>query len=316
MTAIVETALGLWGMEGAEHRLFAARENAVYRVRHAGRAYALRLHRRGYRTDAELRSELAMMAAAGQAGLHVPVPRPAADGALLQVVDGVQVDMLDWLRGAPLGKSAEPLGPGRGPALFRAIGTEMARLHAAWDAWQPPDWFTRGHWDHAGLVGESPLWGRFWDNPTLDEADRALVRRLREVAGAELARRAGDLDYGLIHADLVRENLMIDEGRVQLIDFDDAGHGFRLFELATTLLKNMGEPDYEALKAALIAGYLAERPLDTGALDLFLVLRSATYLGWIVPRLDEPGSAARNARFTDTTRRLARAYLDGKGGLQ
>ncbi|MBN8194820.1 hypothetical protein JI667_22230, partial [Bacillus sp. NTK074B] len=64
MSGLVDRALGLWGMDGADHRLFAARENEVHQVRHAGATYALRVHRAGYRTDAELQSELEMMDAA------------------------------------------------------------------------------------------------------------------------------------------------------------------------------------------------------------------------------------------------------------
>ncbi|MAM61281.1 MAG: homoserine kinase [Maritimibacter sp.] len=300
-------------MAGAEHRLFAARENAVHQVRHAGATYALRLHRAGYRSDDELISELEMMEAARQAGLHVPAPIPSASGDVVHVVDGVQIDMLGWLSGAPLGKSDTPLDPTHTVALFNLIGRDMARLHAALDDWTPPAHFTRCAWDHAGLVGDLPVWGRFWDNPTLDAEDRALFTRLRDVAGADLARRAPGLDYGLIHADIVRENIMVDGDRIQLIDFDDAGFGFRLFDVATTLLKNMDAPEYDALKTALLDGYRALRPLDTDALDLFLVLRAATYVGWIATRLEEDGATARNARFIATTRRLAHEYLTRTG---
>jgi Ser/Thr protein kinase RdoA (MazF antagonist) len=309
MSGTVDKALALWGMEGAGHALFAARENVVHQVRHAGRTYALRLHRAGYRTDAELVSELEMMAAAGRAGLHVPEPLASTSGAFVHVVDGLQIDVLSWLEGDTVGKSGTPLTVADGPALFTAIGREMARFHDAMDAWTPPAGFTRCAWDHAGLLGEAPVWGRFWDNPTLGEADRELFLRLRDVASRDLAARAGDLDYGLIHADLVRENIMVDGPRIQMIDFDDAGFGFRLFEIATALLKNMAEPEYPALKAALIEGYRTVRPLDTGALDLFLTLRATTYVGWIADRLDEDGATERNARFVATTRALAQDYL-------
>ncbi|WP_375175022.1 phosphotransferase enzyme family protein [Pseudooceanicola sp.] len=313
MTGTVEKALRLWGMEGAEHHMFAARENVVHQVRHQGATYALRLHRQGYRSDEELISELQMMAAAGQAGLHVPAPVAAASGAYVQVVDGVQIDVLDWLGGAPLGKSGNPLDRVDGQTLFRAIGREMARLHAAMDAWIPPAGFTRCAWDHDGLLGAAPVWGRFWDNATLSAEDRALFETVRQHASDELTRLAPFLEYGLIHADLVRENILLDGDRVQMIDFDDAGFGFRLFDVATTLLKNISEPDYPALKAALLAGYGQVRALDTAALDLFVLLRSATYVGWIATRLEEDGATARNARFIATTRHLAQDWLSEKG---
>ena len=34
--------------------------------------------------------------------------------------------------------------------------------------------------------------------------------------------------------DLVRENVMVDGDKLQLIDFDDGGFGFNLYDLATT----------------------------------------------------------------------------------
>ena len=315
MMAIVEKALARWGMEGADCRLIAERENRVYRIDHDGTAYALRLHRPGYCSEAELRSELQWMEAVDAGGLGVPAPVPSTAGAFLHVIDGVAVDVLTWLDGQPLGKTGVPLEIGDREELFRAIGREMARLHRVSDAWTPPDGFTRRRWDREGLLGAAPVWGRFWDNPTLSGEDRAVFLRLREVTDAELMAREAALDFGLIHADLVRENVMLDAGRVQFIDFDDSGFGFRLFDIATTLLRNLTEPDFDALKTALLTGYLTERDLDLDALDLFMVLRAATYVGWIIPRMDEDGSAARNARFVATARGLAAAYFSKNGAL-
>ncbi|WP_193748082.1 phosphotransferase enzyme family protein [Leisingera sp. ANG-DT] len=311
--AAVEQSLVLWGMDGAEKRLIATRENQVYRVDHAGRAYALRLHRPGYRTDAELWSELQWMNAAAEGGLHVPAPIPSTSGEFLHVADGIQVDVLTWLSGAPVGKTGEDLAAADRTGLFYGIGREMARLHAVSDRWTPPAGFSRWSWDREGLLGETPVWGRFWENPSLTKEDRVLFLALRNEADAELQGLEGKLDYGLIHADLVRENVMADGNKLQLIDFDDSGFGFRLFDLATTLLKNMRETDYPALRDAVIAGYLSVRVIDLGALDLFILLRSATYAGWIITRMDEPGSKARNQRFIGTTRVLAQNFLSGKG---
>jgi hypothetical protein len=56
------------------------------------------------------------------------------------------------------------------------------------------------------------------------------------------------------------------------------------------------------------------RPIDLSALDLFMMLRAATYVGWNITRLDENGAAGRNARFINTTKRLATAYLKSSVG--
>ncbi|WP_051927513.1 phosphotransferase enzyme family protein [Ruegeria halocynthiae] len=309
MNAVVEQALVLWDMTDAAYRLIAARENQVFRVDHGDRSFAMRLHRKGYRTDSELRSELQWMDAVAQGGVHVPNPIPSRSGAFLHVVDGYQIDILTWLSGAPVGKTGAALKLSDRTGLFHKIGQEMARLHAISDVWTPPQGFVRCSWDRKGLLGPSPLWDRFWDNPTLNDSDRALFTELRQVADTMLARIEEDLDFGLIHADLVRENVMLDGDRVQLIDFDDAGFGFRLFDLATTLIKNMREEDYPDLHDALIVGYRSVRDIDLSELELFIVLRSATYVGWIITRMDEDGAKLRNDRFIRTTRDLARDYL-------
>jgi len=270
---------------------------------------ALRLHRKGYRSDSELRAELLWTQALSDGGLPVATPIPTQAGALLHKVDGIQVSMLGWLGGSPMGASNAPLDVADRCGTFHRLGAQMARLHLISDAWPLPDDFTRPAWDRDGLIGEAPLWGRFWENPTLDEDDRALFERFRGQASEALARGAHTFDYGLIHADLVRENIMLDAGKMHFIDFDDGGFGYRLFDIATTLLKNRAEPDYDDLRRALITGYTTTREIDTDALDLFMALRAMTYVGWIVPRMAEDGAQARNARFIQQARALAQAYL-------
>ena len=164
-------------------------------------------------------------------------------------------------------------------------------------------------WDRAGLLGDDPVWGRFWENPTLDASTRSLLEMFRKTANADLAQLEVTLDYGLVHADLVRENLLHELGQISLIDFDDVGYGFRLFDVATALLKNRKEPHYADLKVALCEGYHAVRPLDMQMLDLFLALRAVTYVGWVMARMDEPGAPDRNDIFIKDAWECCKAYL-------
>ena len=309
MTGIVEKALRLWGLSGAQYRLEAKRENQVFRIDHATGTYAMRLHRPGLRTDRELRSELDWMNAVAQGGLAVPHPIPARDGRVVQAIDGVQIDVLTWLSGAPIGGTRTGLQIEDRQKVFRSIGREMARLHDMSDAWPIPQDFDRPAWDVDGLVGETPVWGRFWENPALAPHDRETLIALRVVATDTLGQLADSLDYGLIHADLVRENVILDGDRVQFIDFDDCGFGYRLFDVATALFKNFHEPDFEHLKAALFEGYRSHRRLDTRAFELFMALRSATYVGWNIARMHEDGAIQRNTRFIQNAVAMAERAL-------
>ena len=239
----------------------------------------------------------------------MPAPVLSSKKKFLHVINGYQIDILTWLSGSPIGRTAEPLKHNDRTGLFNNIGREMAQMHALADSWIPPKGFTHSKWDREGLLGKNPMWGQFWENPTLSKDDRALFFKIREVADDKLKYLENELDYGLIHGDLVRENILIDGNKVQLIDFDDSGFGFRLFDIATTLLKNIDEPDYPLLRAALIEGYKLRRSIDHTALELFLLIRAATYMGWIIDRIKEKGSTVRNERFILNTRKMARAYL-------
>jgi Ser/Thr protein kinase RdoA (MazF antagonist) len=310
MSSTVEQALTHWGILGAHYKLIAARENEVYKVTTAIDTFALRLHRQGYRTDTELWSELKWMEAVSAGGIKVPAPIASTSGDVLHVIGGVQVDVLTWMVGETLDVTLAQQETKTRIALLHTLGQNMARLHDLSDAWDKPKDFARCAWDIDGLLGEAPLWDRFWDNPALTSDEYDLFNTFRHRARADLTNQASDLGYGLIHADLVAANVMVNGTDLNFIDFDDGGYGYRVFEVATALLKHIDAPDYLHLKQALIDGYSAGRATDLGSLSLFMALRAATYVGWNIKRTDEDGGAARNARFINTAAKLAAAYLD------
>lgn len=300
-------ALLLWGLQGRAVTLVAARENLVYRI-DAPQPFALRLHRRGMRSTTQLLSELEWMEALAQRGLSVPRPRPALDGALCHTVDGQVVDVLGWLDGVPMCLGGRLNPQVDGVAAYRALGQAMAELHRKSDDWSPPLGFNRPAWDRDGLLGDAPLWGRFWENPLLTPPQSALLTQARDHALARLSALRG-ADYGLIHADLVQENVLIGPGGPHLIDFDDGGFGYRLFDMATVLNFILREADPAPLQAAFGQGYLAIRPIDLTDLPLFQTLRALSYVGWIVPRLSEEGAQARQTRFVTLACDMAQRML-------
>lgn len=309
MKTVVSQALKRWNLEGASYTFVTGRENQVYRVSSPEGEYALRIKRPGLRTEQELLSELVWLEAMSRSGLSVPTPKPSGSGKLLEKIDSYTVDLLGWMQGDPLGQTGLPLDLTDPEAVFYRTGVCMAKFHLACDNWPPPTGFQRISWDSEGLLGEAPLWGRFWDNPSLDDDSKQLFEQFRAQARDRLNRYAGQLDYGLIHADMVRENILIDGDRIHILDFDDSGFGYRLFDVATALIKNLDEPNFIDLQAALINGYSSQRPLDIKHLNLFMALRATTYVGWIISRMKEKDAQVRNKRFISTARKLCTDYL-------
>ena len=299
-----EEAAGLWG--GRVVRSLRLRENEVYEVSLAGRRAALRLHRRGYQSADAIRSELWWCAELAGLGLSVPAAIPLPDGEFLaRLAGGRMASVVAWVDGAPLGEAGVPL-VGTATEQVRqhhALGRLCAQVHAATDHLRLPDWFTRPRWDHDGLVGNAPFWGRFWEHPALTPQEAGLLAEARTWLSAQLALQTGAI--GLIHADVLRENVLVNDGSLSLIDFDDSGYGYRIYDLGTVLSQNLYEPAYADIRAALCEGYgLA----DAAQVDAFTLARTMASVGWAAPRLppDSPVHASHIARAVMFARRCLR----------
>ena len=109
MTTAAGEVLAHWNLDGATLELIKYRENAVFSVERDDFRGALRLHRSGYHSDAELRSELQWMQALDSTGIQVPEPIATATDDLFvrHSSDGLpgplQVDLFKWIDGAQLG---------------------------------------------------------------------------------------------------------------------------------------------------------------------------------------------------------------------
>ncbi|MDA5095395.1 phosphotransferase [Aliiroseovarius sp. KMU-50] len=308
----LKDALKAWG---AQHvRMIKDRENQVHEVRIGKDRAALRLHRPGYMSQAAIRSEIDWMGALSQAGMDVPAPIPTPEGkTVFSLSSGRLATVVSWVDGQPIGEGGVPfdMPVSEQIALYQKLGRELARLHNITDTLTLPDGFTRHRWDLDGLLGETPFWGRFWESPELTEGERHLINRARAVARDRAqAYLENGADFGLIHADALRENVFIKDGELTLIDFDDAGFGFRLYELAVMMTQNEDEPAADQIRDAAIAGYRELRAFSTESEDLlpmFIMLRRFASMGWAVPRYDAGGVEVRG--YTERAIGAARAFL-------
>jgi Ser/Thr protein kinase RdoA (MazF antagonist) len=323
LTALAHVALRQWDGDFAPPQPIKFRENAVFAVeRTDGGKAVLRLHRSGYHTDAELRSELAWMQALTRAGVEVPQVIPTREGQLFarvsdaQVPEPRQVDMLAWVDGSPIGEiDAQGVSiVGDMADLYRRAGVLAGQLHNHGSTWQRPADFVRHAWDTEGLLGPDPLWGRFWELPGLSRAQRRLVEAARDKARRELEQLSRGRDaFGLIHSDFVPENLLFDGRHLRLIDFDDAGFGWHLFELATPLFFHVGEDCYPLAEESLIAGYRSVRPLSQAhlaALPLLTLVRGFTYLGWVHTRRETAAAQTQTPMVIKRACALCESYMD------
>lgn len=303
MSTPAETAARAFG--GRLVRLIKARENAVYEIaRPDGRA-ALRLHRVGYQSESAIRSELWWCEALADRGVAVARPLRTVDGALLATLAPGQVaSVVAWVEGEPLGEAGVLLGGtvAEQAARHRALGRLIARVQAETEGLILPDWFERPRWDLDGLVGDTPFWGRFWEHPALSPDEASVLRRARVLLAERIADHATRQPLRLIHADVLRENVFVGPSGVALIDFDDSGFGYPLYDLGTAMSQNLDEPGLAEIAAALVAGYAETRPIDVAMVPVFTLMRCCASVGWMIPRL-APGHP------------IIRRYIDRALGL-
>jgi Ser/Thr protein kinase RdoA (MazF antagonist) len=268
---MANAALLVWGGSPVPPRLISDRENIVYEVRlRDGARAALRLHRPGYQSRDAIKAELTWMQRLAQAGLPVPLPLRAVSGAFVAEAGGRLASMVSWMAGVPLGAAQRPLDGASGDqaALMQRLGQLIARMHNLTDAMDIPQDVDRPRWDADGFLGQTPLWGPFWTNPAFTPGELDDVLRACGVARQRMAALAADgADFGLIHADCIRENVLVDGDVLTLIDFDDAGWGFRFYDLATAVVHSLEEPHLPALVKGLVAGYRSERAVPPRADD-------------------------------------------------
>ena len=292
-------------------------ENHTYRVDdpESGRAYALRVHRAGYRTAPEIESELQWIDALREDGaVDTCVPVPAPDGRRVVAVSAAglgerNVVLFEWLPGVTPDPEGDAVIAG-----FRTLGAVSARMHAHARAWRRPPGFVRPHWDYERTLGAGGHWGPWQNGLGMGREERRVLDRLDAVIAARLeAYGQGPDRYGLVHADIRLANLLVDGDRVRVIDFDDSGFAWFMYDFATTVSFMEDHPRVPELREAWLEGYRSVAPLDAAdeaELDTFVMLRRLLLVAWIGSHHTFATEAAElGAGFTAGTCQLAERYL-------
>jgi len=315
---LAAAALGRFGLSTAATAvLWNVSENHTYRVEdpESGRRYALRVHRAGYRTGRQIESELQWVDALREDGAVdtcVPVPAPGGERVVTVSVDELgarNVVLFEWLPGAEPDPEGDAVIAG-----FRTLGAVSARMHAHSRAWQPPRGFDRPVWDYEHTLGAGGYWGSWHDGLGMGPEERRLLDRLAAVIAARLEAygRAGHR-FGLVHADIRLANLLVEGEHVRVIDFDDSGFAWFMYDFATTVSFMEDHPRVPELRDAWLDGYRSVAPLDAAdeaELETFVMLRRLLLVAWIGSHHTfATEAAALGAGFTAGTCALAERYL-------
>ena len=147
----------------------------------------------------------------------------------------------------------------------------------------------------------------------MDAAKERLFQRTVGVIGARLAAYGkGPERFGLLHCDLRLANLLIDGRNVKVIDFDDCGFSWYMYDAATTVSFYEHERQVPALIESWKQGYRKVLPLpeaDEAEIPTFIMLRRILLVAWVASHREAEFPKSLGTRFTDDTLPLCEAYL-------
>ena len=300
----------------AEVELINLSENATYRVddHSTGRKWALRVHREGYHSVTAIRSEHAWTdALREQAGIITPVIYPGKDGDNIQSVsaEGMpggarNVVMFDWETGVEPPED-DLIGP------FKLLGRVSAQMHRHSKNWQRPEWFERYTWDFETSIGSTPHWGRWQDGMGVDDSRQQLFGKTASLIQQRLISYGQSPDrWGLVHCDIRLANLLIEGDVTKVIDFDDCGFSWFMYDCATALSFIEGREDVPELIKSWVKGYRSVMDLsaeDEAEIPTFIMLRRLLLVAWIGSHSETELAQSMGLDYTAETEGLCERYL-------
>lgn len=314
---LANESLGLWDLpEGASARLINVSENATYLVEAPGGYRSiLRMHRENYHTRNAIQCEHAWSEALGEeGGVRTPRIIPGRDGSTIQTasMEGLpgerHMAMFEFMDGDHPEEDAEHL-----VESFEELGEIAALTHNHSVSWQRPPNFERLVWDLDTVFGSDAYWGDWRDAPNVTKEIQSVLERLQSVVSRRLeAFGKGPERFGLIHADMRLANLIIRDGETRLIDFDDCGLGWFMYDFAAGISFIEDHPKVPEMKDAWVCGYRKQRTLaeeDEAEIDTFIMMRRLALLAWIGSHIEVDTAKELAPTFAPVTVELAEAYL-------
>jgi 4-aminobutyrate aminotransferase-like enzyme/aminoglycoside phosphotransferase (APT) family kinase protein len=312
----IQELLGQWNIdEAASVSLLTVSENATFLVtdENNDQRFIIRVHRPEYHSKHEIHSELLwIQSLRQQALLNTPEPLTMRDGSLIAAIedDGVERYLV-----------AFEFMPGKQPDEdesliegFEILGATSARLHQQSRQWPLPEGFSRKKWNFDSAFGTKPLWGDWREAPGLDDSGQAILEQLCEVLEAKLHRYGETPDrFGLVHADLRLANLLVDDKQLSVIDFDDCGFSWFIYDFASAVSFLETSPLLPELQRAWVRGYKSIAALsveDEAMISTLVMFRRLLLTAWVASHRETPTAAdAGFEQFTFGTIELAKKYL-------
>ena len=289
-------------------------ENATFKVvdSNTGTDTILRIHRPFYHTAQAIQSELDWVQALRQVQLvRTPAILPAGSGE--QIISAQ--DSTGEERHAVMFEFMPGVEPTEDRLVddFKTLGAITARLHDQSKQWQRPSNFFRFTWDFETALGPNGHWGSWRDGLAMGPSELEILGRLSDTLGSRLERYGKSKDrFGLVHADMRLANLLVADKDVTVIDFDDCGFSWFMYDLGSSVSCIEDHPLIPDMTASWVDGYRSVADLskeEEAELPTFIMFRRLLLVAWVGTHQDTDTGKEMGANFTKVSCELAENYL-------
>jgi Ser/Thr protein kinase RdoA (MazF antagonist) len=307
-------ALSLYGLgSDTQLTLLNVSENATFRIDEPdGGRSVLRVHRTDYHSLQAIESELTWITALREEGIvETPPFLPTQTGEMVGTVTLASGESRQVARFAFV-EGVEPTED-RLVEDFMQLGAITARLHIHGKSWRRPPGFTRFTWDFETSLGPAGHWGSWRHGMAVGVEEEDVLGRCANRIGERLAAYGKDPErFGLVHADMRLANLLVNGSQVTVIDFDDCGFSWFMYDLGSSLSFIEHEPYVPALVDSWVTGYRTVAPLTEAEeveLPTFIMLRRLLLVAWIGSHASTDLAQSMGEQYTRDSCRLAEEYL-------
>jgi len=317
---MVAQSLPCWGLSSETViSLLNVSENATFALSDpaARRDLVLRVHRLGYSSSEEIRSELAWIDALRRGGvIETATPVSGSDGELVQILRSPSGRAPRHAVAFERLPGEEPRAGADAPGWFERLGELTAKLHRHSKSWILPAGFRRKRWDMDAMVGEGAHWGPWRDAIGLERSGMAVLEQALSITEQRIDRFGMSAErFGLVHADLRLANLLVHGTHLRIIDFDDCGFSWFMYDFATAVSFIEHEAMVPELLRAWLLGYRKSAPLsaeDVAEIPTFVMLRRILLTAWLASHSEVPFARQMGAPYTAGTVMLAQEFLRGR----
>ena len=194
---------------------------------------------------------------------------------------------------------------------FFALGEAMAKMHQLSKDWKPQGYANFLEVDRPLMVRRDNLFS--FEQPLISPVIYRLLFELRDRSEKLFDSLKERFDRQLIHADLHFGNILWDsEGKMSILDFDDAGIGSPLQDIAISLFYLREDREHEK---HLLAGYESIAPLpeyEPAELELLIANRQLVLLNYLFETTTADDVALIPEYLDKTERRLKHFFQSGE----